>query len=379
MNCVGSVGLLGSWYFIWATRSFRNVSWSIWSSRLTEAVAVEVAADPVPLTGELIVVSLSGEHVHALRRGRGGGDAGRPARIEVVAAQPRAGTALAAALLPVLALLARRLLLRRPRAARVPGDVEAVAAEAGALQVAAQVRQRVEQRRPAVLVGAAQGQVDGPGAHGDLHVHRAQVVGREHHGHGRAAVRAAGQHRHRLRQLRGDRGRRSRRGCGGRRRGRSRRRGCRGERRCRGHRRGRRPAVGGRLVRAAARAGRRRAVGRRRDGDRVGRGNRWLGRGGGVPGHGGRARRGGRGGRGPGRGSAARRGRSGPGGRRRGGARRGHHGQAGGEPGPGRNGSRGGRGGGGRRGGGAGRRRREGGAGGRALGGGRGRARCGGG
>src|SRR4051794_25114617 len=187
MNCVGSVGLLGSWYFIWATRSFRNVSWSIWSSRLTAEVAVVVATDPVPLTGEVIVVSLSGEHVHALRRGRRGGDASRAALIGVGAAQPRARAALAAALLPVLPLLAGGVLLGGPGAAGVPGDVEAVAGEAGALQVAAQLRQRVEQRNPAVLMGAAQRQVHRSGADRDLHVHRSEVVGGEHHGHGRAA------------------------------------------------------------------------------------------------------------------------------------------------------------------------------------------------
>src|SRR3954462_14369899 len=48
------IGLLGSWYFISATSSFRKVSEPIWSGRSTVHVAVLVATDGMPPTGLLL-------------------------------------------------------------------------------------------------------------------------------------------------------------------------------------------------------------------------------------------------------------------------------------------------------------------------------------
>src|SRR3954464_4444357 len=50
MNSVLLAGLAGSWYFICATRSLRNVSLPIWSERSTVVVAVLVAVPPTALT-----------------------------------------------------------------------------------------------------------------------------------------------------------------------------------------------------------------------------------------------------------------------------------------------------------------------------------------
>src|SRR6476619_5910737 len=46
-----SIGLLGSWYFISATSSFKKVSDPIWPGRSTVVVADDVAMDDAPLTG----------------------------------------------------------------------------------------------------------------------------------------------------------------------------------------------------------------------------------------------------------------------------------------------------------------------------------------
>src|SRR5687768_12736907 len=51
MNSLLLAGLAGSWYFIWATRSLRNMSfWLPWSLRCTVVEAVYVAAAAAPLT-----------------------------------------------------------------------------------------------------------------------------------------------------------------------------------------------------------------------------------------------------------------------------------------------------------------------------------------
>src|SRR3954447_5976397 len=57
------IGLLGSWYFISATSSLRNMSLPIWSGRSADDVAGVVAYDvgSVPLTGELIGKGLSSQ------------------------------------------------------------------------------------------------------------------------------------------------------------------------------------------------------------------------------------------------------------------------------------------------------------------------------
>src|SRR3954454_4538166 len=48
------MGLLGSWYFISATSSFRKVFDPIWSGRSTLVVAEFVAMDDAPLTGSVM-------------------------------------------------------------------------------------------------------------------------------------------------------------------------------------------------------------------------------------------------------------------------------------------------------------------------------------
>src|ERR1700750_617359 len=87
------IGLLGSWYFISATSSLRNMSLPIWSSRLTADVAVVVATEPVPvgaLTGELIgkVPPFSHADVEAGGRRRAGRGQDRAALTEVCRAHP---------------------------------------------------------------------------------------------------------------------------------------------------------------------------------------------------------------------------------------------------------------------------------------------------
>src|SRR3712207_2672932 len=68
MNSVVLVGLLGSWYFICATRSCRNVSLPIWSLRSTDVAAVYVAGLLLtPPTGSVIVGSRSEEHTSELQ------------------------------------------------------------------------------------------------------------------------------------------------------------------------------------------------------------------------------------------------------------------------------------------------------------------------
>src|ERR1700712_2795547 len=152
------MGLLGSWYFISATSSLRNVSPPIWSPRSTEVVAEFVATllmaeVSLPLTGAVIGGSPSHAHVHAPGRGHVAGG-GRAPRAEVGGTHPRARAA-AGRTRAVAALLLRRLLLRclllgllgrllgallrRPRAAGVAVDVEPRADEPGGLQVAPEV------------------------------------------------------------------------------------------------------------------------------------------------------------------------------------------------------------------------------------------------
>src|SRR2546423_15177918 len=67
-----SIGLLGSWYFIWATSSFRNAFWSRLCIGLAELVElVEVLGVPAgtpPGIGEVTTKLLGGETA-----GRGGG------------------------------------------------------------------------------------------------------------------------------------------------------------------------------------------------------------------------------------------------------------------------------------------------------------------
>src|SRR6059058_4714367 len=48
------IGLLGSWYFISATSSFRKVSEPIWPGRSTLVVADDVAIDVAPFTGSVM-------------------------------------------------------------------------------------------------------------------------------------------------------------------------------------------------------------------------------------------------------------------------------------------------------------------------------------
>src|SRR4051812_28288282 len=179
------IGLLGSWYFISATSSLRNVSPPIWSPRSTVVVAVLVATEPaagvpVPPTGVVIGRSPSHAHVHARGRGPVGGG-GRAASARVGRAHPRAWARVAAAGLARAAAVARlllgRLLLRGlllrlggPRPAGVPVDVEPRAADPGRLQVAAQVGQRREQRLPARGMRAAQVEGDDALVEGHLHL-----------------------------------------------------------------------------------------------------------------------------------------------------------------------------------------------------------------
>src|SRR6187551_2800834 len=89
MNCVMSVGLLGSWYFICATSSFRNASLSrLWSCA---AGAVAFLLHPVLMLGTLVisvidapgVLAVSDPHVEAATRGRGGGEGGQRGRVAV--------------------------------------------------------------------------------------------------------------------------------------------------------------------------------------------------------------------------------------------------------------------------------------------------------
>src|SRR4029453_14853687 len=59
MNSELLAGFAGSWYFIWATSSFRKVSLPIWSGRSTVEDAPGVYVVPVdPLTGAVIGRSL---------------------------------------------------------------------------------------------------------------------------------------------------------------------------------------------------------------------------------------------------------------------------------------------------------------------------------
>src|SRR5687768_8442322 len=64
MNSLELAGFAGSWYFIWATRSFRNMSfWLPWSLRSTVVAAVEVTVLAALGIGVVIAGSL------LLRRG----------------------------------------------------------------------------------------------------------------------------------------------------------------------------------------------------------------------------------------------------------------------------------------------------------------------
>ena len=166
------VGLLGSWYFIWATSSLRKVSVPIWSARSTRrAWPTDVAMDDgaAHWVGHREVLSGSDADVHAGRRGSGGGrglagclrvsavrDHGRP--------RPSAPVRLAAVLVGRLllgCLLLGRLVLGGPRARRCRGRRRAASSERpAASRSRRRSGQRVEQGGPAVLVGAAQGQVD---------------------------------------------------------------------------------------------------------------------------------------------------------------------------------------------------------------------------
>src|SRR4051794_1313717 len=177
-------GSLGSWYFSWATSSFRNVSESNPLALPTWVVAVFVATGPAPLTGAVIWGSPSREDVHAGRRGQVGG-ADRAARTGVVTGQrpaARRGGWLAGPALPLLGV--GQLLLCRPGPgaavlAGVGTDLEPVERDARALEVAAQVGQRLGQGVPAVLVRAVQGQVQRPVGDGGLDGDRPEVVGRD--------------------------------------------------------------------------------------------------------------------------------------------------------------------------------------------------------
>src|SRR5947209_7577329 len=72
------IGLLGSWYFISATSSWRNASPPSWSPRSTVLVAVLVATEPVPLTGVVIRRLLHTRTSTPVDVDRSGAGAGRP-------------------------------------------------------------------------------------------------------------------------------------------------------------------------------------------------------------------------------------------------------------------------------------------------------------
>src|SRR3954452_11146975 len=78
MKSLALAGLSGSWYFIWATSSFRKVSLPNWSGRSTELEAVVAVAAGEPLmAGVVMGVVLSDQQVHAGRRVRALGRWGR--------------------------------------------------------------------------------------------------------------------------------------------------------------------------------------------------------------------------------------------------------------------------------------------------------------
>src|SRR3954468_23293597 len=69
-NWVESAGLLGSWYFSWATSSFRNVSWSATDLLLPASVVVLLVYSDVPDVGtskSLLTKPLIGELMRSSR------------------------------------------------------------------------------------------------------------------------------------------------------------------------------------------------------------------------------------------------------------------------------------------------------------------------
>src|SRR4051794_6650357 len=169
---VVSAGLLGSWYFSWATSSFRNVSLPMASVPL-DAVAplpdepasawvTVMLAAPVAPIGSVIFCSL---HSQVERCGSGGGGNERAASLTEGS---RLGNADGERL--------RTRAVALPRVGPSGAHVHRPRPQALVLELAAQVRQAVAQGVLRGRVGAVQLDRDLTVAHIDRDLHRSEVV-----------------------------------------------------------------------------------------------------------------------------------------------------------------------------------------------------------